>query len=181
MSKKITTKKICAIAMLIALTAVLGFISGKLRIGTFAKFSFNFIAVYFSAILYGPLVAGIVGFAGDFVSAIGTGPYLWWIGAIEFIYGVIFGLLFYKKDERNEKTGTFVLKAISCSAIILIVDLFVKSFLLIRIGFAPSPLFAAVAARLPMCAVMAVIRAVVLIVSEKAILRAFKVIGGDWR
>lgn len=181
MNRRITTKKICAIAMLIALTAVLGFISGKLRIGTFAKFSFNFISVYFAAILYGPLVAGLVGLAGDFVSAIGSGPYLWWIGAIEFIYGVIFGLLFYKKDERDEKTSIFVLKAIACSAIIFAIDLFLKSFLLMRVGFAPSPLIAAVATRLPMCAVMAIIRAVLLIVSEKAILRAFKAIGGDWR
>lgn len=167
--------------MLIALTAVLGFISGKLRIGTFSKFSFNFISVFISAVLYGPIVAGLVGLAGDFISSIGTGPYLWWIGAIEFAYGLIFGILFYKKDGACDKKGVFTLKVTVCTIIITLVDIFVKSFLLMNIGFAPSPMTLAVLSRLPMCLIMAVIRFVLLLVSQKSILRVIDMVGNDWR
>lgn len=170
-NKKITTKDICIIAMLIAVTAVLGFISGKLRIVTFSKFSFNFISVYFTAVLFGPVVAGLVGVAGDFISAIGTGPYLWMIGLIEFIYGFIFGILFYKKEVVPEKHSTFILKSLAATLIIAAVDIFVKSLILMNVGFAPSPLGAAIVTRLPMIAVMSGIRFVVLMVMEKSVPR----------
>ena len=169
--KKITTKDICIIAMLIAVTAVLGFISGKLRIGTFSKFSFNFISIYFTAVLFGPVVAGLVGVAGDFISAIGTGPYLWLIGLIEFIYGFIFGILFHKKEISAEKHGAFILKSLAATLIIAAVDIFVKSYVLMSVGFAPNPLGAAILMRLPMIAVMSAIRFVVLIIMEKSVPR----------
>ncbi len=169
--KKITTRDICIIAMLIAVTAVLAFLSGKLRIGTFTKFSFNFISVYFTAIMFGPVVAGLVGVAGDFISAIGTGPYLWMIGLIEFVYGVIFGVLFYKKEIKSEKHSAFVLKSLAATLIIAAVDIFVKSYVLMSVGFAPSPINAAIVIRLPMIAVMTVIRFVVLMVMEKSVPR----------
>ncbi|MBR6523568.1 MAG: folate family ECF transporter S component [Clostridia bacterium] len=171
MQKKITTKDICIIAMLIAITAVLGFLSGKLRIGTFSKFSFNFISVYFTAVLFGPVVAGLVGVAGDFISAIGTGPYLWMIGLIEFIYGFIFGILFYKKEFKTEKHNIFIFKSFAATLIIAAVDIFVKSYILMNVGFAPNPLSAAIVMRLPMIAVMSVIRFIVLIIMEKSVPR----------
>lgn len=169
--RKLTTKELCSIAMLIAVTAVLGFISGKLRIGTFSKFSFNFISVYFTAILFGPVVAGLVGLAGDFISAIGTGPYLWMIGLIEFVYGFVFGILFYKKDAKTEKHSAFIIKSLAATLIIAAVDIFAKSYILMSVGFAPSPLGAAIAMRLPMIAVMSAIRLVVLMVMEKSVPR----------
>ena len=167
--KKLTTKDICTIAMLIALTAILGFVSGKLRIGTFSKFSFNFISVYFTAVLFGPFVAGFVGFVGDFISAIGTGPYLWMIGLIEFVYGFVFGILFYNKENKIPKY--FVLKAFAVTIIIAAVDIFAKSYILLQIGYAPSPFEVAVLTRLPMIAVMSVIRFIVLIIIGKGLSR----------
>ncbi len=167
--KKLTTKELCSIAMLIAITAVLGFVSGKLRIGTFSKFSFNFISVYFTAVLFGPFVAGLVGVVGDFISAIGTGPYLWMIGLIEFVYGFVFGILFYNKE--NNKTKVFILKALIATLAIAAIDIFVKSFILMQVGFAPSPISTAIITRLPMIAVMSVIRFVVLIIIEKSMSR----------
>ncbi|MBR5587028.1 MAG: folate family ECF transporter S component [Clostridia bacterium] len=169
--KKITTKDLCIIAMLIAVTAVLGFVSGKLRIGTFSKFSFNFISVYFTAVLFGPIVAGLVGVAGDFVSAIGTGPYLWMIGLIEFVYGYIFGMLFYKKDGKPDGHIVFIIKSLAATLIIAAVDIFMKSYVLMNVGFAPNPLSAAVLMRLPMIGVMAAVRFVVLLVMEKSVPR----------
>ena len=169
--RKITTKDICVIAMLIAVTAVLGFVSGKLRIGTFSKFSFNFISVYFTAVMFGPVVAGLVGVAGDFVSAIGTGPYLWMIGLIEFVYGYIFGMLFYKKSGKTEGHTAFIVKSLAATLIIAAVDAFMKSYVLMKVGFAPNPLGAAIAMRLPMIAVMAAVRFVVLLVMEKSVPR----------
>lgn len=169
--KKLTTKELCSIAMLIAVTAVLGFISGKLRIGTFSKFSFNFISVYFTAVLFGPFIAGLVGVAGDFISAIGTGPYLWMIGLIEFIYGFVFGILFYQKENKPEKPAVFTFKALAATLIIAAVDVFAKSYILMQVGYAPAPLSAAIITRIPMIAVMSVIRFIVLIVIEKTISR----------
>lgn len=168
--KKLTTKELCLIAMLIAVTAVLGFVSGKLRIGTFSKFSFNFISVYFTAVLFGPFVAGLVGLAGDFISAIGTGPYLWMIGLIEFVYGVVFGVLFYNKNHSRNHIA-FAVKSIAATLIIAAVDIFAKSYILLNVGFAPSPLSAAIVTRLPMIAVMSVVRLVVLLVMEKSVPR----------
>lgn len=173
--KKITTKELCLIAMLIAATAVLGFVSGKLRIGTFSKFSFNFISVYITAVMFGPVVAGFVGVAGDFISSIGTGPYLWMIGLIEFIYGLVFGILFYKKGN-NEKQTAFVIKALVATLIIAAVDIFAKSYILLIGGFAPSPLGVAIATRLPMIVVMSVVRFVVLIVMGKSVPRILSVV-----
>lgn len=172
--KKLSAKEICTIAMLIALTAILGFVSGKLRIGTFSKFSFNFISVYFTAVLFGPFVAGFVGIVGDFISAIGTGPYLWMIGLIEFVYGFIFGILFYNKS--NKKTKGFVLKALAATIIIAAVDIFAKSFILLQVGYAPSPINVAILTRLPMIAVMSVIRFVVLIIIEKGLARVLNTV-----
>ena len=175
--KKITTKDICVIAMLIAVTAVLGFVSGKLRIGTFSKFSFNFISVYFTAVLFGPVVAGLVGVVGDFISAIGTGPYLWMIGLVEFIYGFIFGILFYQKEVATEKHSIFVLKSLAATLIVAAVDIFVKSYVLMSVGFAPNPLGAAIIMRLPMIAVMSAIRFVVLVIMEKSVPRILSATG----
>lgn len=162
------------VAMLIALTAILGFISGKLRIGTFSKFSFNFISVYFTAVLFGPFVAGFVGVVGDFISAIGTGPYLWMIGLMEFVYGVVFGVLFYNKE--NKKTKAFIFKAFIATIIIAAVDIFAKSFILMKVGYAPSPLNVAIITRIPMIAVMTAIRFVVLIIIEKGLTRVLNTI-----
>ncbi len=170
-NRKITTKDICIIAMLIAITAVLGFISGKLRIGTFSKFSFNFISVYITAIMFGPIVAGLVGVVGDFISAIGTGPYIWIIGFIEFVYGFVFGMLFYKKQSEPEKHSMFIIKSLAATLIIAGVDIFMKSYVLMNVGFAPSPIGAAMMMRLPMIAFMAVIRFVILIIMEKSVPR----------
>ena len=166
--RKITTKDICIIAMLIAVTAVLGFVSGKLRIGTFSKFSFNFISVYFTAVLFGPVVAGLVGIAGDFISSIGTGPYIGVIGLIEFIYGFIFGMLFYERNLNTEKHRMFIVKSLAATLIIAGVDIFAKSYVLMNMGFAPNPLGAAMMMRLPMIIVMTIIRFTVLVVMEKS-------------
>ena len=172
--RKITTKDICVIAMLIAITAVLGFVSGKLRIGTFSKFSFNFISVYITAVLFGPVVAGIVGVAGDFISAIGTGPYLWMIGLIEFIYGVVFGVLFYNKEDN--KMSAFVLKALTATLVIAAVDIFAKTYILMSVNLMPPQFDLAVVMRLPMIAIMSFIRFVVLMVMKKSVPRILSAI-----
>ena len=173
--KKLTTKELCTIAMLIAVTAVLGFISGKLRIGTFSKFSFNFISVYITALLFGPITAGFVGVAGDFISAIGTGPYLWMIGLVEFVYGVVFGLLFYNRKE--DKKSIFILKALAATLVIAAVDIFAKSLILMNVGYTPAPLEAAILMRLPMIAVMSAVRFVILVVMGKSVSRVLASFG----
>jgi ECF transporter S component (folate family) len=89
-------KKISLIAMLVAITVILGYISGFLRIGNITKISVSFISVYIAAIFIGPVAGGFVGAVADFISYIvnPTGAYLWQLTLLEFVYGFLFGIVF---------------------------------------------------------------------------------------
>ena len=92
------TKKLCVIAMLMALTVVLSYLSGYMRIGTFMKFSISFVSVYIASALYGPLAGGFVGAGADIISCFvfPMGTLVWEITLIECFYGVLFGIIFYR-------------------------------------------------------------------------------------
>lgn len=164
--KKITVREICVIAMLLALTVVLSYLSGYLRIGTFMKFSISFISVYIAAMLYGPLAGGFVGAAADMISCfvIPMGALIWEITVMEFLYGLLFGILFYR--------GRFFIKniyfrVILCSVIRFLADLIIKTVVLSNYGFAPQKFSVAFINRAPGCIAMFVLTCLVLYVSER--------------
>ena len=65
--KKMSTKEVCIIAMLIAVTVVLSFISGYLRTPV-GKLNISFVSVYVCAAMFGPLAGGLVGALADLIS-----------------------------------------------------------------------------------------------------------------
>ena len=146
-------KYICLTAMLISLTVVLGYVSGMLRIGNGIKFSVSFISIYAAAFLFGPLTGGLVGACADVISYFfnPTGAFLWQITVLEFINGVLFGL-FLKKDSRLK----FSYGLIICVLLRLIINLFVKTPILMSVGYLPSSFKTALIMRLPSSLVLAV-------------------------
>ena len=160
------TKKLCIIAMLMALTVVLSYLSGYMRIGTFMKFSVSFVSVYIAAALYGPLAGGFVGAGADIISCFvfPMGTLVWEITLIEGFYGIFYGLIFYR--------GRFFIKNIFqrvfiYSVVRFPVDLFIKTAVLSNYGYAPENYGAALTTRMAGCLVMSIAMAVILWVMEK--------------
>ena len=135
--KKLSVYQLCTIAMLIALTAVLSQISGNLRIGNVSKFSVSFISVYITAVAFGPLVGGLVGAVADVISYLAnpTGAYIFWFTLIEFVNGFLFGVFFYRAQIKTEKKLYFVLRALLCVVSQLAVNMFLRTYLLMKLGF----------------------------------------------
>lgn len=109
---KTNTQRICTVAMLIAVTVVLGTLS--IRVGSGIKISLKFLPVVVCSTLFGPLWGGLCGALSDFISYLlnpAGGAYLFPITIVEFLYGVSFGLFFYKVEEFNKMT---VLKIALC-------------------------------------------------------------------
>ena len=123
--KKLTTKEICIIAMLIAVTVVLSFISGYLRTPV-GKLNISFISVYVCAYLFGPLMGGITGALADLISVwvSASGAPIPLFTVIEFINGFVFGLFFYR-GENKKKSPIFkiAIYALLCVVIQYIVNL----------------------------------------------------------
>lgn len=147
---KLKTKDVCVIGLLIALTAVLSFVSGYLRIGNISKLSISFVCVFVAAYMYGGTVGAIVCAAADVMSfAINpVAAFMPQLTAIEFIYGFIYGFLFYKTDIRY-----YFLNLIICDVILSAVNIFVKTAILSASFLIPYK--ALLISRFPMCALQA--------------------------
>ena len=155
---KLTTKKVCSLGLLVAITIVLSIISGYLRIGNFSKLSISFISVFIAAYSFGGIAGGMVAALADIISCFinPVGPFLPQLTAIEFIYGFIFGLFFYKTNIR-----WYLPSVILCDIVQFVTNIFLKTTIL-ALTYASS-FDAYFIARLPMCIVQSVIILVVLI------------------
>ncbi len=124
------TKRICTMAMLIAIAFILG--SAAIRIGPTIKISFKFLPTFVCAVFFGPLWGGMCGLLSDALAYLmnpGSGPYLIQIGLVEFLYGLSYGVFFYKSNELNKKNiikifvciliNTFVLSLGAMSVILM--------------------------------------------------------------
>ncbi len=123
------TKRICTMAMLIAIAFILG--SAAIRIGATIKISFKFLPTFVSAVFFGPLWGGMCGLLSDALAYLinpGSGPYLIQIGLVEFLYGLSYGVFFYKSNDLNKKN---IIKVFVCVLInTLILSLGAMSFIL---------------------------------------------------
>lgn len=136
--RKLTTRDICVLGMLIALTVILG-IFLTFRPTDSIKVSTKFISVFVASCLFGPLWGGFVGAAADilsfFFNPVG-GAWLWQITLIEFLYGFVYGIFFYKKI-RTVAFSYF--KIIICTLFeIVILHYFLTSFVLLSYGYFPD-------------------------------------------
>ena len=97
--KKIDTRRLATVAVLIAIEVVLSrFCSIQTPI---VKIGFGFIPMAVVAILYGPLWAGVAYGVSDFLGAtlFPIGPYFPGFTLTSMLTGVLFGLLLHKKQE----------------------------------------------------------------------------------
>ena len=171
--KRLTLYELCCVAMLIALTAVLAQVSGFLRIGNISKFSVSFISVYVAAVLYGPWIGGLVGALADVISFVAnpTGGYVFWFTLIEFANGFLFGVFFYRLGSRKDSAPMFMLKAVLCSLAQLAVNMILRTYILVDLGFIPLGFAKAFAVRLPASGLMAVLKVPVLVALESFVPR----------
>lgn len=127
--RKPDNRKTCAIAMLVATAFVLGVLS--IRIGAGIKISFKFLPVFISSALYGPIYGGLCGALSDFLSYFlnpGSGPLMPQITFVEFLYGLSYGIFFYKAEHI---TKINVLKTVVCVILnTLLLSLGVMSYIL---------------------------------------------------
>ena len=110
--KKLNNRKICSLAMLIAIAFVLGVLS--IRIGAGIKISFKFMPVFICSSMFGPILGGLCGALADLLSYFlnpGSGPLMPQITFVEFLYGVSFGLFFYMAENISKRN---ILKTIIC-------------------------------------------------------------------
>ena len=129
-----SVRDLCVLALLIALTVLLG-IYATFRVGSAIKLSFKFIPVFITSAIFGPFWGGMVGALSDVLSYIVNpvgGAFLPQITMIEFFYGFVYGLFFYKMSSWGGfKT---MLKIIVCVVLqIVILNLGLTTYMLMPI------------------------------------------------
>lgn len=126
---KFTTREICTLSMLIAISVILGMLS--IRIGAAIKISFKFLPVFLCSLLFGPAGGGLCGGISDFLAYFvnpGSGALMWQITVVEILYGVSFGLFFKRSDGLNLKQFTKLIICLLINTIVL--SLFAMSYIL---------------------------------------------------
>ena len=164
MKKQFSTKKICTLGLLTAMTVILG-VFATFRIGNFIKIPIKFITVFVVGVLYGPLSSGAVAAIADFIEALklGVNPL---ITLVEFVCGFIFGACFYKvKDNRN-----YYVRALICAVLQLAVSFTVMSEILHQMGIYAS-FWAAVWMRLVPMVIIFVLHMIVMWGGKKLVFR----------
>lgn len=155
---KLSTKTVCSLGLLIAITVVLSMISGHLRIGNISKLSISFISVFIAAYAYGGITGGLVGALADVISCFvnPVGPFMLQITLIEFVFGFIYGLFFYKTNLKF-----YIPIVILCDLIQFITNILLKTLVLSLSYNTPFNVF--FISRMPMCVLQMVIILVVII------------------
>lgn len=103
--KKINTRTLAVMALLIALEVIL---SRFLSINAWnIKIGFNFVPVVIAALLLGPVCAGIVAALADFIGAVlfPIGAYFPGFTLTAFLTGLVFGLFLYPKQSFARIAG----------------------------------------------------------------------------
>ncbi len=165
---KLTTGKVCALGLLIAITMVLSIISGYLRIGNFSKLSISFISIFIAAYSFGGISGGMVAALADIISCFvnPVGPFLPQLTAIEFMYGFIYGLFFYKVNPK-----LYFPNILLCNIFQFTANMILKTAVLsVTYGSTFNAYFVT---RLPMCVVQVIIILIVLILI-KPFLKTFE-------
>ena len=112
LNAKQNTLRICTVAMFIAAAVVLEVFA--VRIGSGIKISFKFLSVFVCSVFFGPVWGGLCGSISDILAYLarsGGGAYLFLASIVEFLYGVSYGLFFYK-FKKFDKMAIF--KVVIC-------------------------------------------------------------------
>ena len=168
-------KRIAVLGVLTAITVLLA-IYATFRVGNQIKIPLKFITIFITGALYGPLSAGLVAAATDLLNAflVPVGPPLIQITAIEFIYGVMFGI-FFKRAKNN---NFYYVSVLLCSLCQFLIGLFITSFVLLKVGYFAS-FSSAIIIRLPALILTFVIHVAVLCALKKFIFRVRELIKNE--
>ena len=150
---KITTRTLTLTALLAALEIVL---SRFLSISAWnTKIGFAFVPVVIAAILLGPLYAGIVGAAADFLGAIlfPIGAYFPGFTLTAFLMGLCYGLFLYRNQSFPRILGAVAVHQLILS--LLLNTLWIS----VLYGSPYAPLLVS---RLPQCAILAAVQLAVI-------------------
>jgi len=160
--KRISTKKICTLGLLTAITVILG-VFATFRVGNLIKVPMKFISVFLVGVLYGPLSAGSVAAIADLIEAtkMGINPM---ITAVEFLCGFIFGACFYKVQDNKK----YYLRALICAVLQFLVAFFVMSYILCSMGIF-ADFWMATWVRLPQMIILFVLHTAVMCGSRRLV------------
>lgn len=158
-----SVKKLCIIGLLTAVTVILA-VFCTFRIGSMIKIPFKFLSVFLISAIFGGIWGGISALIGDifnvFITGMAFNPF---ISAVEFLYGLIFGLLFYKHSFIGK---SYILRAFVCSVSMFLIDIFITSYILTFFGiFADFHL--AIFCRLPAGIIKAALQLTAMIFGRK--------------
>ena len=100
MKKKISLQMICRVGLLVALQVVLSRFCSFSTMGM--KIGFGFLPVMLTAMLYGPVWAGVCGGLADVIGALlfPIGPYHPGFSVCAFLMGAVYGVFLYNRDDR---------------------------------------------------------------------------------
>ena len=163
--KKMSVKELCKVAMLVAITLVLSYVSGYLRIGNLAKFNISFVSVYIAGAAFGPFVSGAVAALADIISFVSnpTGAFVPVFTVLEFVNGFLFGLFLYYSGKESK--ARFVALVLVCVILQTCVNLFVRTYFLSELYFGGNyP--ATFVSRVPSSLIMAGVKIVLLILIQ---------------
>lgn len=173
--KKISTRKLCLLAIFTAITVILG-VYATFRIGNQIKIPTKFIAVFITGTIFGPLVSGIVAAIADILNSVlmPVGPPLPQITAVEFMCGVIYGLCFYKVEDNK----MYYIRALLCAVLQFAIGMTLMSKILTDVGYFAT-FQAACVVRLVPAIISFVIQIAVMCVLKRFIFRIKKYIAKE--
>lgn len=162
--QKPTTRETCTLALLTAVCALLA-LTATVRIGNYIKIPFKFIAVYTTAVFFGPVWAGASAAIGDILNAVlsPVGDFMPQITLVEFIGGFLYGLTVF--NIHTQKSG-FITRVLACTVLQTALDMFITPIFLVQVGIFPS-YRAALAIRLAASLAKAAAQATVMLCSRR--------------
>ena len=132
--QKNMTKRLCVIAVLIAMQIVLGRVAA-INVGNYLKISFGFIPIAVCGILTGPFWTLLMASVCDILGALlfPTGAFYWGFTLVAAVGGLIYGLFLYQKKEN-------LLRCMLCTlTVALICNILLNTVFLIQIGAMVGP------------------------------------------
>ena len=132
--QKNMTKRVCVIAVLIAMQIVLGRIA-SINVGSYLKIGFGFIPIAVCGILTGPVWTMFMASICDVLGALlfPTGAFYWGFTMVAAIAGVIYGLFLHNRKE------SILLTMLCTLTVALICNIVLNTVFLIRIGAMVPP------------------------------------------
>ena len=132
--QKNMTKRVCVIAVLIAMQIVLGRVAA-INVGSYLKISFGFIPIAVCGILTGPVWTLLMASVCDILGALlfPTGAFYWGFTLVAAAGGLIYGLFLYRKKEN-------LIRCLLCTlTVALICNILLNTVFLCRIGAMVGP------------------------------------------